>query len=860
MKLKDLVFSKGYSVKLRLILFVITAVALVLFISLSAVIGLNNTYHGLSNLRDRSQNQMLMSMTLGVKTTQISTYAIRLSQTIRALEYQEASNQLERHLEQVHYLLRDVKQQNDADENQLLSDVVNAIEALEQTVKDLLLQAHQRHILTTTIISQLNQSVLHIRHLKRLEKRQNLPRDYLAQLERIETLIDEAVQSNFSPNGFASIQAMFHFLPSLAAYPAMATEWQKVEQLFHQLIENAKQLSQINLRIQYLTYRIDALVKHIDRHYTQLAQDKIDDVNRSSHQTQQALQSYQNAIVLFALFIIVLVIVLGIYLYQLIGKRLSSITHALTQLSVGDKSVRVPQQQTQDEIGDLARAFHLFYQQVLTLDRTDALLKEKSELLEQTYLAMRDGLAIFDPQLRLISCNAQFSTLLQGMPSDVPNWTIDSLALFLSQQQAKIYGTEQGITPALLQEVRAEQEPLELDYNQQVLEWRISRRQDGGLVAFLIDRTQRKKLETDLAHSQKMRSIGHLTGGIAHDFNNFLAVIIGNLDLIDPSSLSEKQANRLNRAMKAAENSATLTQRLLAYARKQPLHPTALNINQLLMEFADLIKHTLPANIKLQLDLAEHLPPVYIDKNQLETALVNLIVNAKDAITGEGEIRIATQQKQVQRTDRLEQMVQISVSDTGCGMSDATQKRVFEPFFTTKKQHKGSGLGLSMVYGFIRQSKGRIQIESAVGQGTTMLLQLPIAQGGVATEAISAPQRLLHKGRILLVEDQAALRHTLTEQLNDAGFDTVAVESAEQGVRLLEKSAKVDYLLSDIALTGMSGIELARYVRQHYPHIHILLMTGNQTEIADNTPQFPILNKPFKQQRLFEMLENITQS
>lgn len=853
-------FTKGYSVRVRLVLFVIATVLLVCFISLSAVIGLNSTYNSLSDLRDRSQNQMLLSMTLGVKTTQISTYATRLSQTIRALEYQEASNQLERRIEQVHYLLKDAKQTSQQNKNQLVSTIVNNIEELESTVKALLGQAHQRHILNTEIISHINQSLLHIRHIKRLDQRYSLPIAYRSQLEQIENLIEESARSSFSPNVFSSIQAMFSFLPRVDTFSDVISEWLKVENLFIQTIDDAYKLAEINQRIQYLTYKINALSKQIDEGYTQLAQDKINDVKANSEQVQNRLQQYQSAILFFSLFTILLIIVLGFYIYHLIGKRLYSITHALTQLSDGDKSVSVPQQQKQDEIGNLARAFHIFYQQVITLDETDALLKAKSDLLEQTYLAMRDGLAIFDDKLNLVSCNAQFSKLLKPHQQFDSQWNLPRLAGFLHEKQAKIYGGEQPIDVSKLQEIRVEQEPLEIEFCQQILEWRISPLQNGGIVAFLIDRTQRKKLEIDLAHSQKMRSIGHLTGGIAHDFNNFLAVIIGNLDLIDPDTLTEKQANRLHRAMKAAENSAILTQRLLAYARKQPLHPMPIDINQLLIDVADLVKHSLPVAIKFQQNLAENLPLAYIDKNQLETALVNLIVNAKDAIVGEGLITIETEQKLVQRTHHQEKMIQISIRDSGCGMDAQTQKRVFEPFFTTKKQNKGSGLGLSMVYGFIRQSKGRIKIDSSVGRGTTIYLQLPIAQTTTSSLLTHYKQKTLIKdATLLLVEDQSALRETLSEQLNQMGYQTITYESAEQAVEFLVKNANhsVDYLLSDISLTGMNGIQLAEYVSEHYPSIAILLMTGNQGEAVEHTHKFTILNKPFTQETLFEQLSKL---
>ncbi|HHE3464793.1 TPA: ATP-binding protein [Pasteurella multocida] len=850
-------FTKPYSVRFRLMLFLITAIFLIVVISMTAIIGLNSTYHSLSNLRDRSLNQMFSSMTLGVKTAQISTYAKRLTQTTRALEYQEESKTLAHHAEQLQMLLTQAKQSTP--EDQRFANIIYHIDLLGKSVQDLLLQTHQRHILNTTIISELNQGLLHIQHIKRLEKNtalpEQIPATFLSQLNRMEKLIEDATKSNFSTGIFISIESNFLLFPAVDYLIDINQELDKLKALFPQLIDNAKALEKINLRVQFLTFQIDALVQQISQQYTQLAKEKVDSVDIDSEQIQQRLSTLTLSILLFSLFTILLIIILGQYIYSLIGKRLYSITDALKRLSQGDKNVTVPQQQTQDEIGDLARTFDIFHQNVLTLEQTDSLLKEKSELLEHTFLAMRDGLAIFDQKLNLVSYNAQFNTLLDDFFTHTSPLSLHTLVDYFNHKHAKVSGWEQPIDLALLKQIRQAEDFLEIEYSQQVLEWRVSPLKDG-LVIFLIDRTQRKKLENEIAHSQKMRAIGHLTGGIAHDFNNFLAVIIGNLDLIDPHGLDERQVKRLQRALKAAENSATLTQRLLAYARKQPLHPTVLDINQLVIEFNDLIKHTIPPTINVQLELGEHLPLVYIDKNQLETALVNLIVNAKDALNHEGNIIIRSTQLTVQRAHCQEEMVQLSIIDDGCGMDEQTQKRVFEPFFTTKQNGRGSGLGLSMVYGFIRQSKGRVPIESQPDQGTAIHLQLPIAQQIQDVSALTSQPRLSCDTayQILVVEDKASVRETLSEQLHEMGYQPVLCESGEQALALLEQGLTIDYLLSDIMLSGkLTGVDVAKWVKTHLPQVKILLMTGH-TEQREKAEQFPVLIKPFKQVELQQKL------
>ncbi|WP_439240259.1 ATP-binding protein [Lonepinella sp. BR2474] len=843
------IFTKRYTVKLKLTLFVVTAICLVGLISLSAIIGLNNSSRSLSDLRENALNHIFSSMTLGVKTSQIATYSLRLSQTIRALEYKEASEQLEQHIQQLHQQLSYLENTY-TDEDQQLENIVQSIKILEKSVKELLNQAYQRHIANTTIISKLNQSLLHLRHIKRFTEQTSQSSLYLSRLDKIERLIEDATMSAYNPSTFLSIQAIFSVIPK-SDETTIIHEWQNVENQFDQIINQANELSKINLRILFLTNQIDALVKQIDLNYSQLALQQTQETKEIYTLVQKDISQHIYAICLLAFFIIMLVIILGKYIHKLVGIRLSSITQALIHLSQGDKTATVPQQHRQDEIGDLARAFDIFHQNVMRLDQTDALLR-------QTFLAMRDGLAVFDHQKQLISYNVQFATLL-NIPIDKPITSLLGLTHYFQQHNATVYGGEQHVDIPLLQEIRNPQEPLEIQCNQSIFEWRISQLQSGGIVAVLIDRTQRKKLENDLAHSQKMRTIGQLTGGIAHDFNNLLAVIIGNLDLINTENLSEKQIKRLQNAIKAAENSATLTQRLLAYARKQPLHPSVLEINPLLRDLADLVEHSLPPTIKVRLNLGKDLPPVYIDKNQLETALVNLVVNAKDALEGSGDITIQSTQLLVQRTERQEQMVQISVIDNGKGMDVSTQKQIFEPFFTTKKNGKGSGLGLSMVYGFIRQSKGRVLVESEVNKGTTMMLQIPLAKTlqkiPTPTEDIAVKPSL--QKSLLLVEDQKILRETLTDQLTQIDYHVVGFETAEQVIDYLSQHS-VDYLLSDIVLSGkINGIELVKIVEEQYPTIKLLLMTGNHTMNIEKALHTPIVNKPFKLNELQHILNTL---
>ncbi len=373
-----------------------------------------------------------------------------------------------------------------------------------------------------------------------------------------------------------------------------------------------------------------------------------------------------------------------------------------------------------------------------------------------------------------------------------------------------------------------------------------------------IDRTERQGLEEALLHSQKMKAVGQLTGGLAHDFNNLLAVIIGSLELVSPGS---PDAARISRALQAAERGALLTQRLLAFSRKQSLHPQAVAMQPLLENLSELLRHSLPATLTLEIEAQRPAWAAWIDVGQLENALINLVMNARDAMDGRsGVIRIRTWNQRVTRSDgRRQDMVALEVADGGCGMSQEVKARVFEPFFTTKQTGSGSGLGLSMVYGFIRQSGGRVEIESAPGQGTTVRLHLPRASGQAAD--LSQPEAIPDGDNtdrlILVLEDEADVRQTLCEQLHQLGYLTLEAENSEQALALLAAAPDIDFLLSDLMLPGrLSGAEVVQFARQHYPGLALLLISGQDLRPADNPalPDVELLRKPFTRVQLAQAL------
>ncbi|WP_159195302.1 ATP-binding protein [Klebsiella pneumoniae] len=373
-----------------------------------------------------------------------------------------------------------------------------------------------------------------------------------------------------------------------------------------------------------------------------------------------------------------------------------------------------------------------------------------------------------------------------------------------------------------------------------------------------IDRIKRQELEEALLHSQKMKAVGQLTGGLAHDFNNLLAVIIGSLELVEPDA---RDAPRLSRALKAAERGALLTQRLLAFSRKQALHPQAAAMAPLLENLSELMRHSLPATLSLEIEAQSPAWPAWIDVGQLENALINLVMNSRDAMAGRGGvIKIRTwNQRVIRSSGQRQDMVALEVIDHGSGMSQAVKARVFEPFFTTKATGSGSGLGLSMVYGFVRQSGGRVALESAPGQGTTVRLQLPRALTEVEKEVAPAVDEPPPAGErlALVLEDEEDVRQTLCEQLHQLGWLTLETASGEEALQLLEASPDIALLISDLMLPGaLSGADVIHTARRRFPALPVLLISGQDLRPAQNPalPEVEWLRKPFTRAQLAQAL------
>jgi two-component system cell cycle sensor histidine kinase/response regulator CckA len=410
-------------------------------------------------------------------------------------------------------------------------------------------------------------------------------------------------------------------------------------------------------------------------------------------------------------------------------------------------------------------------------------------------------------------------------------------------------------------------------------EWRVLEstaspvRNAAGAVEKLVivnrDITERRELEQQLVLSQRLEAVGKLSGGIAHDFNNLLGVIIGYSEALQQSIDPENPLREaIDEIQKAGQRAATLTQQLLAFSRKQVLEPKILDLNSIVEDMRKMLRRLIGEDIELNFNMPADLGRVKADRGQLEQVILNLAVNARDAMPHGGELRIETANAQLGEKDVLRyryvipgRYIVLKVSDTGVGMDAKTKSHIFEPFFTTKEKGKGTGLGLATVYGIVKQSGGYIWLESEPGQGTTFRIFLARAEG---VEEEAAPAEPVKRGdgprTILLVEDEPSLRKLTHRTLKDMGYTVLEATDAAQAIDVARNTdAPIDLLLTDVIMPGMSGGDLAKKLSPENPHMRVLFMSGytdGAIEIRGSLPPgMTVLRKPFTRDVLLRTVE-----
>ncbi len=498
-----------------------------------------------------------------------------------------------------------------------------------------------------------------------------------------------------------------------------------------------------------------------------------------------------------------------------------------------------------------------------------ALLADKTGQLEATLGGMSDGVMMVNSDLRLLAWNEKFSAYT-GVPHASLRVGLSMEAMIRGQAEGGEFGpvdveAEVARRMGMLRSGDITRVVERVRPSGQVIELRRNPLPGGGFVTLYSDVTARRQAEDRVREAQKMAAIGQLTAGVAHDFNNLLASIMGSAELMQRNMCDDPlQARRLAVIINGAERGASLVQQLLAFSRKHPLAPIAVDLDGVIRGMNELLRTTLGGAVRVQLQLGASWPAL-VDPVQIEHVILNLAINARDAMPAGGVLTITTANAAVTVTPPATRLapgdyVTVSVNDSGTGMTQAVQRKALEPFFTTKPAGRGSGLGLSQVYGVASQSGGGVVIDSTPGLGTTVTVYLPRASASIMQAPApvpdeSAPQPMASaQGTVLLVEDEPDVRETVAGMLQSAGFASIPVADSEAALQQIDAGHAIDLLLVDLVMPGMNGIELAGAVRARFPAIPVVLMTGYSDDLRVSGERW-VLGKPFTVSHLAETLQ-----
>ncbi|PWC37976.1 histidine kinase [Azospirillum sp. TSO35-2] len=508
-------------------------------------------------------------------------------------------------------------------------------------------------------------------------------------------------------------------------------------------------------------------------------------------------------------------------------------------------------------------------------------LRQSEQRFQRFFEDAPIGIALVDGTGQLTECNEAFLTLIGSEAGSVINRPMAELIVPAEREavSARLTAVQGGADPATPLEVRLSGGH---ELTAQLYARRLAApvRGDGpagasvGLILHFIDMTERKSLEAQFAQSQKMQAVGQLAGGVAHDFNNLLTAMIGFCDLLllrhKPGDQSFSDIMQIKQN---ANRAANLVRQLLAFSRQQTLQPRVINVTDVLAELANLLRRLIGENIELKMIHGRDLGLVKVDQNQLEQVIINLVVNARDAMAGGGKLTVNTSNYLVEQPERREHetipagsYVSVEVIDTGCGIPRENLQRIFEPFYTTKEVGSGTGLGLSTVYGIVRQTGGFVLVDSAVGEGTTFTILLPHHQGDLRPVDTAEPRErrgsdLTGTGTILLVEDEDAVRVFSARALRNKGYQVLEAKNGEAALQQIETDgARIDLLITDVVMPQMDGPTLARHVRRLRPEMRVIFISGyaeDRLGEIDGVEVAHFLPKPFSLKQLASKVKEV---
>ena len=556
------------------------------------------------------------------------------------------------------------------------------------------------------------------------------------------------------------------------------------------------------------------------------------------------------------------------YVMRDLAQNLEGVTRAMARLAGGDRTGSVPGLHRQDELGSLARAFDVFKEASFERESLARQVTENSRMVDAMFSNMNDGISVFDETGRLVNWNPQFPSVVGMAP--------DAIAVGMSFEVVAQRLRDMGGRAFTLsgQPIESEQTlgnrqntpaQFELHFGaDRVIEVRSQPMPTGGFVTTYTDQSERRSVERQLREAQRVEAVGQLTGGIAHDFNNLLAAISGNLQMLHQAHYADETVSaRLLRALDATERASAVTQRLLAFARQQTLQPKMTDVNALITNLLDLVEYSLGARIEVRTDLDPALEPILVDPVQLENAILNLVFNSRDAMPEGGTISIRTWSE---TSGDLRQLC-LSLEDDGQGMTPEVLARIYEPFFTTKEKGRGSGLGLSMVHGFIKQSGGEISIDSRPTHGTRVVISLPfIVQTGISLRE-SKEKGLPARGngeKVLIVEDDPIMQDTATDMIESLGYAVTLAPDAETAKQQID-SGEFALMFTDMLLPGgMTGLDVAEHAKSVRPTMPILFTSGYAHDGPGKSIELPpdavMLEKPYAIETLASALSSLIRS
>lgn len=564
-------------------------------------------------------------------------------------------------------------------------------------------------------------------------------------------------------------------------------------QLKYQLLTAALDAENALFRIRQLSSDINVYATS----RVELAQERL---RIARMQTSHDLKLAQTVIAVLAAFSACVAVISSLFVSRYVTRNLRLIADGMRQLAAGDHTVTVPTKYaTDDEIGQLFHAFGVFRSNARKLDRRTAQITRQNTLFSSVFSGIKDGVAILTPRGKIEAENDKLRALL-NIPNDAFAQTMPelfALSAFRMQGAADDRGGYDEYTNPI----------------GDVIEVRSSLLPDGRSVWLLSEATERKRIEDRLEEIRRVEALGKVTGEVAHDFGNILSTISGNLHLLETSNAATAPF-RLGRIRTAVDLGVSLTERLVAFARKQHLEPERVDLVSLVVGMQDLLEIALPENVELHLDAGDEPLIVSLDPGQLESALLNVCMNAAQAMPDAGNIWIT-----LMSDDRH---AVLSIKDDGTGMTEETRRHAFEPFYTARPNGEGTGLGLSMVYGFVTQSGGNIEIRSAIGQGATIAIRFPFM-----TTSHDAKQKRPFAGTAIVVDDSFETAAALKVTLSTLGYDTHVVTTFSDAQKTIEQTAEITLLVSDLNLDhGHSGVQLINTTLERHPSAFAILISS----------------------------------